>query len=462
MTRSWTFSSGLGALALAGLAVAGTPGDADARMTVLDDDSATIARAIAIRPGGGSGLRLDDGLFQLPTTPGVLPGSRQIGRVAGSASTTSSAALVGRGPAGMAALLRDRVRRSGARQVFIDEIGPAFAGKEGEDLAAALGTLSRERPSYAPGGIARRVHLYVSDSGALLGSPSWAGARLATARSGGLWMKTYSGETEWDPAQWLAWPAEASAQLSAAGSSRTRVHVVFAGGFRQSAAWALGRTGSACGTLGNGPGGYRLGAAVDEFVAEFRSTLPIKTVSKEPVVGCTAAPALTAAGARGLEAATQSEQTGLVIPEGGLVTPPLPAGEPAQLTLQLGADPLGLAAALGVSPELFWTAAHARLEVRAPGAATDVTVEGDGAARIEFTPTAPGPVTMRLIIDQGLLPRALGAEPEVVGPLRAAGVDPALVRRVVADPSGWALEVPLVQPGGTPGGPVLEIVPLPT
>ena len=91
-----------------------------------------------------------------------------------------------------------------------------------------------------------------------------------------------------------------------------------------------------------------------------------------------------------------------------------------------------------------------------------MTVEGDGAARIEFTPTAPGPVTMRLVIDQGALSRALGAEPEVVGPLRTAGVDPALVRRVVADPSGWALEIPLVQPGGAPGSPVLEIVPLPT
>ena len=290
MSRSWTLNSGLGALALAGLAVAGAPGDADARMTVLDDDAASITRAIAVRPGGGSGLRLDDGLFQLPSTPAVLPDSRQIGRVAGTAPGTPSSALIGRGPAGMAALLRDRVRNSGAHQVFVDEIGPAFAGKEGEDLAAALGTLSRERPSYAPGGVARRVHLYVSDAGALLSSPSWAGARLATARSGGLWMRTFSGETEWDPAQWLAWPAEASAQLGAAGSSRSRVHVVFAGGFRQSAAWALGRTGSACATLGNGPGGYRLGADVDEFVAEFRSTLPIKATSKVPVVGCTAAP----------------------------------------------------------------------------------------------------------------------------------------------------------------------------
>lgn len=459
MSRSLSLHSGLGALVLASLAVAASPDDAGARMTVLDDEAATISRAIAARPGGVSGLRLDDGLFQLPTTPAVLPTPRQIGRVAGAASTTSSSVLVGRGAAGMATMLRDGVRRSGAHQVLVDELGPEFAGKEGEDLAAALGTLSRERPSYAPNGISRRVHFYVSDAGALLASPSWAGARLATMRSGGLWMKTFSGETEWDPAQWLAWPAEATAQLSAAGSSRTRVHVVFSGGVRLSAAWALGRTGSACATLGNGPGGYRLGAGVDEFVSEFRSTLPIKALSKTPVVGCTAAPALTAAGAQGLAAAAGTEQTGLPIPEGGLMTPPLPAGEPAQVTLQLGPDPLGLAAALGVSAEQFWTAARARLEVRAPGTATDATVEGDGAARIEFTPTAPGPVTMRLIIDQGTLSRALGAEPEVVAPLRAAAVDPALVRRVVADPSGWTLQIPLVQPGGAPGSPVLEIIP---
>ncbi len=275
-------------------------------------------------------------------------------------------------------------------------------------------------------------------------------------------MKTFSGETEWDPAQWLAWPAEASAQLSAAGSLRSRVHVVFSGDFRQASAWALARTGSACQTLANGPGGYRLGAGVDEFVAEYRSTLPIKTVSKDPVVGCTAAPALTAAGAQSLEAAAARETTGLVIPEGGLVTPPLPAGEPAQLTLQLGADPLGLAESLGVSPESFWTAARARLEVRAPGASADVTIEGDGAARIEFTPTAPGPVTMRVIMDQSAFTRALGGEPEVVAPLRAAGVSGALIRRVVADPSGWVLAIPLVQPGAAAGSPVLEVIPLPT
>lgn len=458
MTRHWIFSAGLGVLALAGSAVAGTVGPATPRITVLDDDAATIARAIAPRPGGGSGLRLDDTLFQLPSTPPVLPGSRQAARLSGGASTASAPSLLGRGPAGMAELLRDRVRRSGAHRVFVDDIGASFAGKDGDDLAQALTILSKERPAYAPLGVSRRVHLYVSAPGPLLSDPAWAGARAAIVRSGGVWLKTFAGGTAWNAAQWLAWPAEAQSQLAAGGSLRGRVHVVFTGGVPQAAAWSLGRAGSACEVLGNGPAGYRLGADVDAFVAEFRRTLPITAVSKEPVVGCTGAPALSASGARGLDAAAALEATGLTIPPGGLVTPPLSAGEPAQLTLQLGADPLGLAAALGVSAEDFWTAAQARLEVRGPGIATDVTVEGDGAARLEFTPDAPGPVTMRIVVSEGALDRILGGEPELVAPLHAAKVSAALIRRVVADPSGWRLSIPLVHPGGAPGSPVLVIV----
>ena len=52
-------------------------------MTVLDGDAATIARAIAPRPDGSPGLRLDDTLFQLPSTPSVLPQDRQFARVSG-------------------------------------------------------------------------------------------------------------------------------------------------------------------------------------------------------------------------------------------------------------------------------------------------------------------------------------------------------------------------------------------
>lgn len=462
MTPRWILHAGLGTLAVAGAAAAGTVSTATARVTLLDDDAATISAALAPRPGGQAGLRLDDGLFQLPSIPPVLPGSRQVARVSGGTASGTAPSLIGRGPSGMASLLRDRVRSSGAHRVLIDDLGPAFAGSEGADLAAALLLLSKERPSYARSGISRRVDVYVSSPATVLADPALAGARTAIARSGGVWLKTFAGETTWQPAEWLAWPSEAVAQLTGAGTSASRVHVVFSGGTAQATAWSLARAGSACAVLGNGPGAYRLGGDAADFVAEYRATFQAPAVLKQPAVGCTGVPSIGVGGARGLDAATALEDSGLEIPEGGLVTPPLPAGEPAQLTLQLDPDPLGLAGALGIPPEAFWTAARARLAVRAPGVATDVLVEGDGVARIEFTPTAPGPVTMRLTFDQEALARALGGAPDVVGPLYLAGVDPALIRRVVSDPSGWTIDVPLVQAGGAPGSPVLEIVPPPT
>jgi len=307
MTRPRTLHAGLGALAVAGAALSGAVGTASARITVLDDDAATIARAIAPRPGGASGLRLDDNLNQLPSTPAVLPFSRQAARVSGGAPTASTPSILGRGPAGMASLLRERVRTSGVHRVFVDDVGAAFAGDEGDDLAAALEILAKERPSYAPVGVSRRVHLYVSSPGRLLADPGWAGARTALARSGGVWLKTFAGETTWAPAEWLAWPSESVAQMSGSASLAARVHVVFSGGGSQSAAWSLARAGSACAVLGNGPGGYRLGDDVDDFVAEYRRSLPITTTTKQPVTGCTGVPTLSAAGARGLDAAADLE-----------------------------------------------------------------------------------------------------------------------------------------------------------
>jgi hypothetical protein len=460
MIRARTPFAALATLAVATMAV--TAGSAQARITVLDDDAATIARAMAPRPGGGSGLRLDDNLNLLSTTTPVLPRSRQAARVSGRAATASAPTLIGQGPLGMAAILRERVRTSGAHRVFVDDLGPEFAGQEGDDLAQALAILAGERPAYATRGVSRRVHLYVSAPGPLLSDPGWAGARTALARSGGVWLKTFAEETEWTPAEWLAWPAEAAARLGPAAAARGRVHVVFTGRGRQATMWDLARTGSACDALSNGPAGYGLGADVDDFVAEYRRTLPFASSAKLPATGCTAAPSLAAAGVRGLEHATDLEATGVEIPPGGLITPPLPAGDAAQLTLQLGSDPLGLAAALGVSSEAFWAAAQARLEVRGPGVATDATIAGDGAARLDFTPTAPGPVVMQVVIDRGLITRALGGEPDLVRSLHAADARPELIQRVAGDPSGWQLAIPLVTPGGAPGSAVLEIVPPPT
>ncbi len=449
-----TLRAGLGTLTVIGCAIGGTIAPAAAHITVLDDDAATIARAIAPREDGGSGLRLDDDLNQLPTKPAVLPRSRQAARV-----TASS--LLGRDARGMAEILRGRALHAGAHRVFVDDIGPAFAGQEGDDLAAALAILSKERPKYAPTSLARKVHLYVSTPGLLLTDPTWAGARAAISRAGGVWLKTFGDASTWTPAQWLAWPAETAAHLTASGSTASRLHVVFTGDGSQAATWALARTGGTCALLANGPGGYRLGADVDTFVAEYRRTLPIRSKTKGSTLGCTSAPSLTGAGARVLAAAFALEATGLEIPPGGLITPPLHVGEPAQLTLQLGADPLGLAAAFGLSPEAFWTAAQARLETRGPGIATDATIEGDGTARLEFTPAEPGPVTMRLVIDQAAITRAIGAEADLVASLRSAGVEATVIQRLVTDPSGWRLTIPLVQPGGAPGSPVLEIPPLP-
>lgn len=449
-------SAGLGALALAVSA-----GPATARMTLLDDDSATIAAALAPQPGGEWGLRLDDAVFQLPTIPPVLPAGRQVARVSGSVQSGTAPILIGRGPAGMAELLGDRVRSSGSHRVLIDDLGPDFAGKEGADLAAAMLLLSKDRPSYARSGLSRRIDIYVSDPGAVLADPALSGARTALARSGGVWLKTFAAETTWQPAEWLAWPSEAVAQLAAAGTSTARVHVVFPGGTAQAAAWTLAREGSACAVLGNGPGAYHLGADVRDFVAEYRSTFPAPSSAKQPAAGCTGAPSLGVDGGAGLDVAAAMEGTGLEIPEGGLFTPPLAAGEPAQLVLQLGPDPLGLAGALGIPSEAFWTAARAQVQVRGPGISTDVNVEGDGAARIEFTPSAPGPVTMRLVLGREALARALGGEPDIVGPLHLADADPGLIGRVVSDPVGWSLDIPLMPTGGGPGDAVLQIVPPP-
>ncbi len=460
MTRPRTLSAGLGALALVGAALGWGAAVADARVTVLDGDAATIARAIAPRPDGGPGIRLDDTLFQLPSSPSVLSEDRQFARVSGGAAAVGVPSLMGRGPVGMADLLAERAVAAGGHRVFVDELGPAFAGPDGADLAEAMQILSGRRPSWASTGISRRVHFYTSDPAGLLADPQWGDARLAVGRGAGLWLKSPGTRGVWTAAEWLAWPAEAEALWRSAGESPSRAHVAFGAG-DQASAWALGRTGSACAVLGFGVGGYRLGASVDAFVAEFRRTLPVTAVSKVPVTGCAEAPQIGLAGARALAGAVRAEGTGLAIPDGGLVTPPLTAGDPAQLTLQLDPDPLGLAAGLGVSPEAFWTAAQARVEVRGPGVSVDAEVGGDGAARMEFTPTAPGPVTMRLVIDGAALGRALGGEPDIVTWLHAAGAGAAVVRRVVADPSGWRLAVPLVRPGQAPGSPVLEIIPRP-
>ena len=434
------------ALGAAVVAVALSAGPAAARVTIMDDDAATIRRALA------AGLRTSDGLYQTSTKPAVLAPSRQVGAIDGSR-------LLGRGAAGMAGLLRGVIDSSSAHLVIVDEVGPAFGGRQGDDLAAALARLERQTAPYASGRLGRRVGLYVSaDAGTVLTDPGLRGLRTAMSRASSLWLKTSSAAGTWTPAQWLAWPSETARQLAARGVSPTRVHVLLSAG-DQATLWQRARTGSACATLGNGPGGYRLAGSVDAFVAEYRRSFPHPATDKSPAVGCEGAPSLSPAGAAGLIAAAGHEVTGLAIPPGGLVTPALVAGEPAQVTLQLGADPLGLAAALGVSEEALWLALGGVVQVRGAGVTLDAPIGGDGAAPLEFTPTVPGPVTMRIVLRGSGVSTVLGGEADLVASLAAAAGAPGLIAQIVSSPDGWALDIPLTPEGGAPGDPVLEIIP---
>lgn len=427
-------------LGLLALGAAALPGAAWARMTILEDDAATIRALTADRPDGSPGLRVAvDGLYQTPTVPGVLPATRRLAAVDG-------AALAGRGAAGMAALLADRMTATRSRRVLVDGLGTGFRGPEGDDLAAALAILSRR-------GLARGVHFSVPDAAALLTDPSMTGARAAAARAGGVWMDT----GRWTPAGWLTWPSEMAYRLATGGSARARAHVSIGAG-DQAAIWNRARAGSACAVLANGPAGVRLGASATAFGTQYRWTFPLEQGSKSPAAGCSAVPTLTAAGARAVDAAARDEDTGLEIPAGGLVTPPLAVGVPAQVTLQLGPDPLGLAAALGVSSEDFWTAAGASVTARGAGVDLSDRVSGDGSVTLTFTPTEPGGIALRLFLPGLFIPRLLGGPSDVVGPLHAVRADPGLITRIVAGPDTWALDMPLMNPGQAPGSPVIEVI----
>jgi hypothetical protein len=413
---------------------------AAARSTLLDDDAPAVRRALA------AGLRTSsDNLWGTAGAAEVLGPTREVAAVRGSE-------LDGRTPTAMATVLRAAIARAGGHYAIVDDVGDTLAGADGTALAAALASLEKETGGYGAGlTLARRVHLVAApEAGRILTDPAQAGLRTSIGRSGGLWLKP----TGWTAQDWLTWPAEASRQAAARGLAASRVHVMMTPG-DQRALFASARTGSACATFRNGPGAYRLGPGMDAFAQEFRRAFP----SKSTFAGCTAAPVLTRAGAGALVASSAREVTGLEIPPGGLVTPPLVAGEPAQVTLQLGDDPLGLAAGFGLDPEAAWKAFGVVVQVRGPGVALDVPIAGDGSAPLEFTPTAPGPVTMRIVFGAPGVAAALGGPGDMVASLAATPGGAPLLTRVVADPDAWSLTIPLAPTGGAVGQPVLVIVP---
>ena len=274
--------------------------------TVLYDRGDQVQRLLAIGPPG---LTQADGLIQQQPARRALPGTRQAWKVSGGAGTRATPSLVGLGATRITEILRDRIARSGGHLVFLDELGPAFKGRQGDDLGQALRFLQKETTPYAPDGLNLRVHLYVGSPGQLLADDkSWTGARRAMSLAGGVWLEAYHGRDQWTAEEWVTWPGEVAKEMDSIGGESKRVHVLLRGGGDHAQTWRLARTGSACAVLGTGPGAYRLGEDAARFVAEFRRTFP--SPGSGPV-GCTPAAPLPAAAARAVVSAVAREESGV-------------------------------------------------------------------------------------------------------------------------------------------------------
>jgi hypothetical protein len=65
---------------------------------------------------------------------------------------------------------------------------------------------------------------------------------------------------------------------------------------------------------------------------------------------------------------------------------------------------------------------------------------------------------MRLVLSGSALPRSGGPDIELVPALRRVKASDAFLTRVLSNPMGWMLSIPLTQPGGAPGSPVASVV----
>lgn len=434
---------------------------AAARLSVIYDGSDAVAALIDQQPDGSPGLDPSVGLLQQQPAPQVLPSERQVWKVTSRAGSDATPSVAGLSAGQMAALLADRIRRSGGHLVFIDELDGDFTGADGAALAGALATLAGQPDPYSaePGGLARRVHVYVPGVGPMLAAPSaWATAWGALTLAGGVWLEAYSGTTPWSPEQWLAWPGAFSRRFVALGGDPSRLHLVLPGG-DGGASWDAAQTGDACALLADGPGAYRLGGdGAPIFVQRFRGVFGDGPAPDGPSpIACTPAPVLPPPTAAALASVLALSGSGVALGPRQLSSSRVTVGVRQSVTLALGADPLGLAADLGVSPSGFWPAAKARVTATAPGLSAGAAVSATGTATLSFVAPQPGPVTLALVVDGAPIRAALGPPADLNAslapyPQAAAALGPAL-----ASPVSWKLTIPLGY--GAPVGPVLLAAP---
>lgn len=446
-----TIGSTLAVGALAGVAA----DDASARMSVIYEPVSAHREAVTSGRLGEPGLSQFDQVFQQQPTERLLPASQQAWKVSGNNGSRATPTILGRGPAGMAALLRDRVRRSGAHLVFVDELGSRFRGQQGSDFGVAMGQLTTEQSIIEGKTVAERVHIYVPNVSVLMAQPqAWSGSWDALIRAGGVWIEAYRQSAPWTAEQWLTWPGAFAREYVRRGGDPNRLHLLI-NGQDQAEQWSYARTGDACNILANGPGLYQTREAAPDWVTEFRRTFgegdaPVDGPSP---IRCTPSPQVPPETAAALANVFSGQDAGAELALGSLGSPQLFVGIENPLSVRLGPDPLGLAAALGVDPTEFWRSARA--VVRADGDGWKATARlHNGVAKLKVLPTASGPVKLRLIVRGSSINKALGGPRDLVTsfePFRETM--PALYRRMMLSPRSWRFATTLSLNGrgvGTP------------
>jgi hypothetical protein len=447
------------AAALAGLLAPA----ATARLSVIYDSADVVQSLVGTQPDGSPGLPTDAGLLQQQPAPQVLPASQQVWKVTSRDGSGATPSVAGLDATRMAALLTDRIRRSGGHMVFLDELDRDFAGPDGGALDGALTILSgrpNPYPPHEPGGLARRVHVYVPSVGNLLANPTaWASAWHALTLAGGVWLETYAGTSQWTPEQWLAWPGAFARRMAALGGDARRIHLVLLGG-EGDATWTQALVGDACALLANGPGAYRLGADAPTFVTRFRAVFGDGPAPAGPSsIACTPAPLLPTPTAQALASVLVLPAQGFALGHGQLSTSRITVGVTQAVQVSLGADPLGLAGRFGVDPGAFWAAARPRVTATAPGLTASGALTPAGIASLRLTPTVPGPIRLALVLSGAPIRAALGPPADLAASLApyvfsiGSALDP-----VLANPNGWTLTIPLGY-SAAPAGPVLLAAP---
>jgi hypothetical protein len=424
---------------------------ADARMSVVYDTTYDTRLLAGVQPDGAPGLGPSDGFLQQQPAVAVLPPSAQAWKVQGRASTPTTPGLAGRDAAGIVRLLTDRIRRSGAHTVFIDEIASNMGRDTARALADALGTL-RETPSPWGGSYADRVHLYVPAPAFLLRDPAgWEGAWRAMARAGGVWLQTYRSPvptTPWQAPEWLTWPRAVGERVAAAGGSPDRLHLLMSTHPDQAMQWQNARTGAACAWLSNGPGAYRLDGSVSQWVAQFRATFgPGPAPAGPSPVACAPPP---------MPDAARSHTLASVLAWGSPDMPPRPApttprqlviGATSTLRIAPGLDPAGVAGALGIPVSTLRSVGRPRIVVRGPGFSRVVALAGREAITVRVRPMGSGPVGISVVLNGAALTRTwAGGDIDVLATIDAGGGAPTARQAAAVDPRSWALGIPIGPP----------------